>query len=72
MSDSRKYKLQKHPVYENTDKRASEKWHYEEDKRKRARKLAEKLLGKNYFTNMQAVMLETAIELSERKNKNET
>lgn len=72
MSDSRKYKLQKHPVYENTDKRASEKWHYEEDKRKRARKLAGKLLGKNYFTNMQAVMLETAIELSERKNKNET
>lgn len=72
MSDSRKYKLQKHPVYENSDKRASEKWHYEEDKRKRARKLAEKLLGKNYFTNMQAVMLETAIELSERKNKNET
>ena len=72
MSDSRKYKLQKHPVYENTDKRASERWHYEEDKRKRARKLADKLLGKNYFTNMQAVMLETAIELSERKNKNET
>lgn len=72
MSDSRKYKLQKHPVYENSDKRASEKWHYEEDKRKRARKLAEKLLGKNYFTNMQAVMLETAIELSERKKKNET
>jgi len=68
----KKYTLQKHPVYENTDKRASERWHYEEDKRKRARKLADKLLGKNYFTNMQAVMLETAIELSERKNKNET
>jgi hypothetical protein len=68
----KKYTLQKHPVYENTDKKASEKWHYEEDKRKRARKLAEKLLGKNYFTNMQAVMLETAIELSERKNENET
>jgi hypothetical protein len=68
----KKYTLQKHPVYENTDKKASEKWHYEEDKRKRARKLVEKLLGKNYFTNMQAVMLETAIELSERKNENET
>lgn len=71
MSDSRKYKLQKRPVYENTDKRASEKWHYEEDKRRRARKLADKLLGKNYFTNMQAVMLEAAMEMQERK-KNET
>jgi hypothetical protein len=71
MSDSRKYKLQKKPVYEQTDKRASERHKYEEDKRRRARKLADKLLGKNYFTNMQAVMLETAIELSERK-KNET
>jgi len=71
MSDSRKYKLQKKPVYEQTDKRASERHKYEEDKRRRARKLADKLLGKNYFTNMQAVMLEAAIELSERK-KNET
>ena len=68
MSDSRKYKLQKKPVYEQTDKRASERHKYEEDKRSRARKLADKLLGKNYFTNMQAVMLEAAIELSERKN----
>lgn len=71
MSDSRKYKLQKKPVYEQTDKRASERHKCEEDKRRRARKLADKLLGKNYFTNMQAVMLEAAIELSERK-KNET
>jgi len=71
MSDSKKYKLQKRPVYENTDKRASERWHYEEDKRKRARKLADKLLGKKYFTNMQAVMLEAAMEMQERK-KNET
>lgn len=67
MSASRKYKLQKKPVYEHTDKRASEKWHYEEDKRRRARKLADKLLGKNYFTNMQEVMLRAAIEMSERK-----
>ena len=67
MSASRKYKLQKRPVYEHTDKRASEKWHYEEDKRRRARKLAEKLMGKNYFTNMQEVMLRAAIEMSERK-----
>jgi len=64
---SRKYKLQKKPVYEHTDKRASERWHTEEYKRKRARKLAEKLMGKNYFTNMQAVMLKAAIEMSERK-----
>ena len=47
MSDSRKYKLQKKPVYEQTDKRASERHKYEEDKRRRARKLADKLLGKN-------------------------
>jgi hypothetical protein len=71
MSDSRKYQLQKKPVYEQTDKRASERYKYQEDKRRRARKLAGKLLGKNYFTNMQAVMLEAAIEMQERK-KNET
>ena len=71
MSDSRNYQLQKKPVYDQPDKRASERHKYEEDKRRRARKLADKLLGKNYFTNMQAVMLEAAIELSERK-KNET
>jgi hypothetical protein len=71
MSDSKKYTLQKKPVYEQTDKRASERYKYEEDKRRRARKLADKLLGKNYFTNMQAVMLEAAIEMQERK-KNET
>ena len=68
---NKKYTLQKKPVYENTDKRASERYKYEEDKRRRARKLADKLLGKNYFTNMQAVMLEAAIEMQERK-KNET
>jgi hypothetical protein len=73
MSDSRKYKLQKRPVYEHTDKRASERYKYEEDKRKRARKLADKLLGKNYFTNMQAVMLEAVMEIQERKkNDNNT
>ena len=67
MSDSRKYKLQKKPVYEQTDKRASERHKYEEDRRKRARKLAEKMMGKNYFTNMQEVMLQAAIEMQERK-----
>ena len=71
MSDSRKYKLQQRPVYEHTDKRASERYKYEEDKRRRARKLAEKLMGRNYFTNMQEVMLQAAIEMQERE-KNET
>ena len=33
--------------------------------------LAEKLMGENYFTNMQAVMMEAAIELSKQKEKNE-
>ena len=68
---NKKYILQKRPVYENTDKRASERWHTEEYKRRRARRLADKLLGKNYFTNIQAVMLEAAMEMQERK-KNET
>ena len=64
---NKKYTLQKRPVYENTDKRASERWHTEEYKRKRARKLAEKYMGRNYFTNMQEVMLRAAIEMQERK-----
>jgi len=68
---SRKYELQKKPVYEQTDKRASERYKYEEDRRKRARKLAEKMMGRNYFTNMQEVMLQAALEIQERK-KNET
>ena len=64
---NKKYTLQKRPVYENTDKRASERWHSEEYKRRRARKLAEKYMGRNYFTNMQEVMLQAAIEMQERK-----
>ena len=61
------------PVYEYTDKRASVRYHYEEDKRRRARRLADKLLGKNYFTNMQAVMLEAAMELNDSsKNAKES
>ena len=67
MSDSRKYKLQKKPAYEQTDKRASERHNYEEDRRKRARKLAEKMMGKNYFTNMQEVMLQVLLKC--RKGK---
>ena len=56
---SKKYNLQKKKAYKNTD----------ETKRKRARKLAEKLMGKNYFTNMQELMLQAAIEMQERKKK---
>jgi hypothetical protein len=58
------------PIHEHQDGRGtSVRYAYETDKRKRARRLAEKLMGKNYFTNMQAVMMEAAIELSERKCK---
>jgi hypothetical protein len=57
------------PTYEYTDKRASVRYHYEEDRRKRARRIAEKMMGKNYFTNMQEVMLRAAIEMQERKKK---
>lgn len=49
-------------IYEN-----SEEAKKREAKRKKARQLAEKMMGANYFTNMQEVMLQTAIELSERK-----
>ena len=58
------------PVYEHQDGRGhSVRYAYERDKRKRARKLAEKLMGKNYFTNMQAVMIEAAIEMQKKKEK---
>jgi len=54
------------PVYEHQDGRgSSEKYKIEVEKRRRARALADKLLGKNYFTNAQAVILEAAIELSD-------
>jgi len=58
------------PVYEHQDGRGySVRYAEQRDKRRRARQLAEKLMGKNYFTNMQEVMLQSAIELSERKEK---
>ena len=60
------------PTYEYTDKRASVRYHYEQDKRRKARRIAEKYMGKNYFTNMQEVMLQAAIEMPERKEKDET
>ena len=56
------------PIHEYTDKRYSVRNKIEQDKKRRARQLAAKMLGKNYFTNMQEVMLESAIELSERKD----
>jgi len=59
----------RNPVYEYTDKRASVRYVKDQSKRKRAKELAERLMGKNYFTNMQEVMLRSAIELSERKCK---
>lgn len=59
--------MKRKPVYEYTDKRASETYKIDQAKRKRARERAAKLMGKNYFTNMQEVMLQSAIELSERK-----
>ena len=58
------------PIYEHQDGRGSSvRYAIEKDKRRRARLLAEKLMGKNYFTNMQEVMLQSAIELSERKER---
>ena len=56
------------PTYEYTDKRASVKYKIEQDKRRRALMVAGKLMGKNYFTNMQEIMLQAAIEMSERKD----
>ena len=58
------------PVYEHQDGRGSSvRYAIQKDKRRRARQLAEKLMGKNYFTNMQEVMLQSVIELSERKER---
>jgi hypothetical protein len=62
--------MKRKPVYEHQDGRGSSvRYVIEKDKRRRARQLAEKLMGKNYFTNMQEIMLESAIELSERKER---
>lgn len=57
------------PVYEYTDKRASERYKLDQAKRAKARRIAAKFMGRNYFTNMQEVMLKAAIELSERKDR---
>ena len=65
---NRKDNMKNKPTWENTDKLRYGRHKEEQNKRKRARELAAKLMGKNYFTNMQEVMLQSAIELSERKD----
>ena len=59
----------KNPIYDYSDRRYSVRLKKQEAKRKKARDLAAKMLGKNYFTNMQEVMLEAAIEINERKQR---
>ena len=49
------------------DRKGSLRHQMEMGRKREARKKAEKLMGKNYFTNMQEVMLRAAIELNERK-----
>ena len=61
--------MKNRPIYEHQDGRGhSVRFAQQKNKRARARKLAERLMGKNYFTNMQAVMLEAAIEMSKGKD----
>ena len=59
----------KNPIYDYSDRRYSVRLKKQEAKRKKERDLAAKMLGKNYFTNMQEVMLEAAIEINERKQR---
>ena len=59
----------KNPIYDYSDRRYSVRLKKQEAKRKKARELAAKMLGENYFTNMQEVMLEAAIEINERKQR---
>jgi len=61
------------PIHEHQDGRGtSVRYKQQSDKRRRARMVAEKMMGRNYFTNMQAVMMEAAIELAKQKEKNES
>ena len=61
------------PIHEHQDGRGtSVRYKEQSDKRRRARIVAEKLMGRNYFTNMQAVMMEAAIEMAKQKEKNES
>jgi len=59
----------KNPIYDYSDRRYSVRLRKQEAKRKKERELAAKMLGENYFTNMQEVMLEAAIEINERKQR---
>tara|TARA_R100000664_G_C2657908_1_gene75463 strand:+ start:168 stop:371 length:204 start_codon:yes stop_codon:yes gene_type:complete len=52
------------------DRGGSLRHQMEMGRKREARKQAEKLMGKNYFTNMQEVMLRAAMELNERTKKN--
>ena len=61
------------PIHEYQDGRGtSVRYKQQSDKRRRARMVAEKMMGKNYFTNMQEVMLQAAIDISKQKEKNES
>ena len=61
------------PIHEHQDGRGtSVRYKQQSDKRRRARIVAEKMMGRNYFTNMQAVMMKAAIELAKQKEKNES
>ena len=42
----------KNPIYDYSDRRYSVRLKKQEAKRKKARELAAKMLGNNYFTNM--------------------
>ena len=65
--------MKNRPIHEHQDGRGtSVRSKQQSDKRRRARIVAEKMMGRNYFTNMQAVMLEAAIELAKQKEKNES
>lgn len=50
------------------DREGSLRHQMEMGRKRKARKIAEKLMGKNYFTNMQEVMLKAAIEMSKKKD----
>ena len=64
--------MKNRPIHEHQDGRGtSVRYKQQSDKRRRARMVAEKMMGRNYFTNMQAIMMEAAIELSKQKEKNE-
>ena len=60
------------PIHEHQDGRGtSVRYANQTIKRRKARRIAEKMMGKNYFTNMQEVMLQAAIDISKQKEKNE-